>query len=429
MIGVFCTATYHSTNTTNEADKILKIAENCGLFKKDDKMRLYRRNRIKDKANNVVGTEYVFKIPLGLELKDFTEKYGKFQDGLNNKSVRRLDWRDLKDLQFNRTLGKQIKKMLNKRVQLNKQIEMEYDGMLLMRVYEQGLQARYDLTEEVMKNLKAWEVALGVTLNAQMVHNFEDGPHILIGGATDMGKSNILNVIITTLMFNHPDEVEFTLIDLKGGLEFGIYENTKQVKGFATNVTEAKTALEDVVAEMETTFQTLRRTGKKNVQALGYKKRHFVIIDESAELASAGEQDTETKKLKIECENLMKDIARRGRASGIRLLYCTQYPTAETVSSQVKRNLITRICMPVDTGMASLVVLDEGGAENLPLIKGRAIYKRNRCSVMQAYYINDDIIDNTVKINIRAKKEENHAPLANKANETGRPYNTEFSET
>src|SRR5690606_34166205 len=106
--------------------------------------------------------------------------------------------------------------------------------------------------------------------------------------------------------------------------------------------------------------------------------RHFVIIDEAAELTSEGESDKEIKELKIQCENIIKDLARRGRASGIRLLYCTQYPTKETVSSQVKRNLMTRISLPVDTSTASLVVLDEGGAEKLPLIQGRAIYKRNR---------------------------------------------------
>ncbi|WP_223592774.1 FtsK/SpoIIIE domain-containing protein [Neobacillus bataviensis] len=390
-------------------------------------MRLYRRNY--NKAGKY--TEYVFKIPLGLELKDFVDKHGKFKDGLNNRSARRINLKDFRNLKFDATLPKQIRAILENRVQLSKEIEMEYDGMLIMRVYDEGLQQSYDLTPEIIKAAKSWQVPLGVTLKGQVVHDFEKGPHILIGGATDMGKSNILNVIITVLLSNQPEDVEFTLIDLKGGLEFGIYENLPQVKNFATNAEEAKTALENVKDEMERMFNKLRSTGKKNVKALGVTKRHFVIIDESAELSSSGEQDREEKALKIECENLIKDIARRGRASGIRLLYCTQYPTAETVSSQVKRNLITRICLPVDTATASTVVLDEGGAEDLPLIQGRAIYKRNRCTQMQAYYISDEIIDKTVKplIRIRPRKEERYVPLRKETPEKGGSYTTRFEET
>ncbi|PFP22846.1 hypothetical protein COJ96_25085, partial [Bacillus sp. AFS073361] len=63
---------YYKTNMNDDSDKILKIAENCGLYKKDEKMRLYRRNYNKAKKY----TEYVFKIPLGLELQDFLDKYG-----------------------------------------------------------------------------------------------------------------------------------------------------------------------------------------------------------------------------------------------------------------------------------------------------------------------------------------------------------------
>lgn len=432
MLGVLGASSYYKTNLSDDSDKILKIAENCGLYKKDDKMRLFRRNKIKDKiTKNVVGTEYVFKIPLGLELKDFTDRYGKFKDGLNNKSVRRINLKDFSGLKFDATLLKQIQAIINKRIQLSKEIEMEYDGMLIMRVYNDGLRGDYVLSEEIMKKCKPWNVAIGVTLNGQIIHDFESGPHALIGGATDMGKSNVLNVIIVTLLHNQPEDVEFTLIDLKGGLEFGVYENLPQVKNFAINAAEAKDALENVKTEMERTFEKLRSTGKKNVKALGSKKRHFVIIDESAELSSAGEQDKEEKALKIECENLIKDIARRGRASGIRLLYCTQYPTAETVSSQVKRNLITRICLPVDTSIASTVVLDEGGAEKLPLIQGRAIYKRNRCSQMQAYYIKDEIIENTVGplIRIRPRSEKPHVPHGAETPEKGGSYTTKFEET
>jgi hypothetical protein len=70
----------------------------------------------------------------------------------------------------------------------------------------------------------------------------------------------------------------------------------------------------------------------------------------------------------------------------------------------------------------------EGGAEKLPLIQGRAIYKRNRCTQMQAYYINDEIIDNTVKphIVIRPRKEDTSVSHGAKETEKGGSYSTKF---
>lgn len=223
-----------------------------------------------------------------------------------------------------------------------------------------------------------------------------------------MGKSTILNVIFSSLINNHPKDVEFTLIDLKGGLEFGAYENIKQVKYFATDINDAEIVLNQVKYEMEKTFNTLKKKGKKNVKQAGIKKRHFIIIDEAAELTSEGETDKDIKKQKIRCENLIKDISRRGRASGMKLIYSTQNPTSEVIGSQTKRNLITRICLPVDTSTASIVVLDEGGAEKLPLIQGRSYYKRHRKELMQSYLIEEDLINEI--INPHIMKEGTNAP-------------------
>lgn len=426
MLGVMGASYYFKTNKNKDGDKILKIAENCGLYKGEEKIRIYRRSYNKNRKY----TEYAIKIPLGLELQDFLDKYGKFKDGLNNRSVRRIELSQLKTLKFDHTIIKQIQNMLDYRLMLNKEIEMDFDGMLLLRVYDEGLQTRYDLTEEIMDSCKPWNVALGESLTGRLYHDFENGPMVLIGGATDMGKSTILNVITNTLLYNHPEDISFTFIDLKGGLEFGAYEHIKQKKNFATNASEALTALENVQKEMSEIFDTLRRTEKKSVKELGNTKRHFVIIDEAAELTSDGEVDPDVKKIKIQCETIIKDIARRGRASGIRLLYCTQYPTTETVSSQVKRNLITRISLLVDTSTASKVVLDQTGAESLPDVKGRAIYKKTKSKVMQSYFIEENLIESIIKphINIR-KGEETNVSHQREKTRTGRNYTTKFEET
>lgn len=388
---------YQNKSATNDHEKIIKIADAAELKKKGESIRIYKKRK-RDGY-----TEYVYKIPLGLSFKDFEDKKHIFVDGLNNKSKSDISLNNIKNINWKENPVMQVKDIFNNRIKLDKHIEMEYDGMLKVRVYDEGLQSEYKTSKEIMSKCKGWSVPIGLALNKQIIHDFESqsGSHILIGGATDMGKSTILNVIINTLVNNHPEDVEFSLVDLKGGLEFGTYENMKQVKNFAANIDEVEEVLKQVQQQMESTFRLLKKKGKKSVKHAGIKKRHFVIIDEAAEITSDGETDKELKKQKIRCENYIKDIARRGRASGMKLIFSTQNPTSEVIGSQIKRNLITRIALPVDTSIASGVILDEGGAEKLPLIQGRSIYKRHRCQTMQAYNIDEQLINEIVSPHIK----------------------------
>src|SRR5699024_12368865 len=93
----------------------------------------------------------------------------------------------------------------------------------------------------------------------QITHDFEKGTHILVGGATDTGKSTMINVIFNSLLLKHPEEGEFTLIDLKGGLELGPYKNIEQVKHFAKDVDTAKDALDSVQQYMPGIFRSEER--------------------------------------------------------------------------------------------------------------------------------------------------------------------------
>jgi S-DNA-T family DNA segregation ATPase FtsK/SpoIIIE len=380
---------------SNDAMKIQRICASNGLTIKEDgkqrTMQLLRRTR------HSWGTEYAYRIPLGLSFKDFESKRDHLQDGLNNKrTMIDLTLNDIRSLKLDRKLLQNVKGLLDKKKKLRKEIELSYDGVLKIKVYNEPLTKLFHYSEEVISKCKGWEVPIGESRSGIIKMDFEKKAHIIVAGTTDFGKSNWVNCSINTLIKNKPDEVSFILIDLKGGLEFNRYRHLKQIKDYATNVKEAQRALQTAVDEMDKVTEYLLENGHSNVKDAGFNGRTFIVIDEAADMA-------EDKK----CQELLKDIARKGRAAGLRLIYTTQYPTTETINSQVKRNCIGRLCFVLDTSTASQVVLDQGGAEKLPAIQGRALYKELGLIEVQTPYINNKKIQEIIQphINIRPRKE------------------------
>jgi DNA segregation ATPase FtsK/SpoIIIE, S-DNA-T family len=402
----------------NDTKKIENIAKNCGLVAKDGKtIRIHRRTR----KNNY--TEYVFQMPQGLSSKDFQSKLDHFQDGLNiKKSVLDLSFSDFKTLNWKGDIYQEIKRLLEKKRKLKKEVEIDFDGMLIFRVFDHPLPEMFFYDDTLFKRLKGWEVPIGINNMGDLIkHDFDKLAHIIIAGATDFGKSNMLKVIITTLIHRKPDDVTFTLIDLKGGLAFNRFKKAKQVETVAKNPEEAIQALKCVQERLNQTMEYLESQGFEDVKEAAINDRHFVVIDEAADIA-------EDEK----CQAVLKDIARRGRAAGYRLLYATQYPTKETVSSQVKRNCIARLCFVLDTEIASRAVLDESGAEKLPLVQGRAIYKAHGKKVVQTPYIQNSFIEETIRphINIRSQRERGmENAKGNREGTKGRTYTPIFEET
>jgi hypothetical protein len=427
MLGVLGASYYYKTNLNDDSDKILKIAENCGLYKKDEKLRIYRRNKIKDKiTNEVVGTEYDFKIPLGLELQDFLDKYGKFKDGLNNRSVRRINLKDFRNLKFDASLPKQIRAIINNRVLLNKEIEMEYDGMLIMRIYEEGLTKELLYDDDMLARVMSWQVPVGITYKEFVTHDFEKLQMLVVAGMTRYGKTVFLKNAITTLINNQPDNVKFTLIDLKGGLAFSRFMACKQVQTVAKNGEETLDALEVIHEDLIKRQEHFLSNGWEDIGEAGWKERHFIVVDEGAEIAGFEEKADRDR-----ATHLLGEIARIGAGLGYRLIFATQYPTADVFPRQVKANTSAALCFKLKNSTQSMVVLDRGGAESLPTgLPGRAIYQTDCYRIVQTPFIPNQFIDIKLKPHIvfRARKEDASVSHGKETTKTGGSYITKFED-
>lgn len=225
---------------------------------------------------------------------------------------------------------------------------------------------------------------------ARTIHSdFAENPHLLIGGQTGGGKSTFLRQFITTLYCNNP-EYNFTLVDMKGGLEFQIFDQRDRVT-VISKTPEAKHIFEKLDRMLSDRLEILKVNKCKDIDDYSKKPkvervlpkdfsenklnfgRHIVVIDEAAELFLGG-----GKNLISDVQSISRHAARisaQGRAVGIHLVIATQKPDSKAVNGQIKANLTGIISFPMATLGASLSILGNGRAKELPSTPGRAIWK------------------------------------------------------
>lgn len=376
---------------TNDSGKIQRIISLSGLNVKDGKDTL--TTQLIRKKQYDWGWEYAYRIPLGRSYDDYLAKSRVLEDGLNNRR-QRITVADLKALQLDGNIIADIKALYTRKLTERKEIEVTFDGLLKIRVYNEPLPSLVPFQQG-----DKWSVPVGMTRdkNTFKYHDFERIPHLVLGGATRYGKSNFINAMLTSLIRSNPDHVKLFLVDLKGGVELCDYENAKQTQSIAYEPEEALATLQLAYDEMRAMQKRVRALGKKNVQEAGIKERYFIVIDEVGELNPAEAIGRADKALKSECQTLMSQIARLGAGLGFRQILATQYPTGDVIPRQCKQNSDAKLSFRVQSATASRVVLDETGAELLPQIKGRAIYQTaDQREILQTPLIITEMIRETL---------------------------------
>jgi S-DNA-T family DNA segregation ATPase FtsK/SpoIIIE len=137
---------------------------------------------------------------------------------------------------------------------------------------------------------------------------------------------------------------------------------------------EVAKILKWVVAEMESRYRTLARSGVRSI--IDYNRRQeeesasrlpylVVIVDELADLMLSN--------LRSEIEESIARLAQMARAVGIHLVVATQRPSVDVITGVIKANFPSRIAFQVPTRTDSRTILDSIGAERL-LGKGDMLY-------------------------------------------------------
>ncbi|HEV3311435.1 MAG TPA: DNA translocase FtsK, partial [Chloroflexota bacterium] len=225
-------------------------------------------------------------------------------------------------------------------------------------------------------------------------------PHLLIAGATGSGKSVMLNVIISSLLFqNTPEDVRLLMIDPKM-VELTVYNGIPHLYSpVVTDMDKVLGVLRWTIREMERRYALFRDSSVRNLarynQQLvesGQKKLPYivVVVDELADLMMVAPD---------EVEDCVCRLAQLARATGIHLVIATQRPSVDVVTGLIKANFPARMAFAMSSQVDSRTILDQVGAEKL-LGRGDMLYQSPTAPKpvrLQAALISDHEIERLVE--------------------------------
>lgn len=250
-------------------------------------------------------------------------------------------------------------------------------------------------TKEFMDHPSRLIVALGQDVSGNNRYaDLTKMPHLLIGGATNSGKSIGLASIITSLLLrNTPKDVRLVMIDPKR-VELTLFDGIPHLMcPVVKDITEAPSVLRAVWREMDVRYDRLSEIGVRNIdgynaQASFQDKMPYivVIIDELADLMIQAAAEVETSIVRL---------AQLARAVGIHLVIATQRPSVDVITGTIKANIPSRMAFAVSSQIDSRTILDGSGAERL-VGKGDMLFMpidANKPTRMQGCYVGEKEIE------------------------------------
>lgn len=235
-------------------------------------------------------------------------------------------------------------------------------------------------------------MAMGKTIsNEVFMADLCKMPHLLVAGATGMGKSVGLNAIITSLLYKkHPAELKFVLIDPKM-VEFSLYARLEkhylaklpdEEDAIITDPMKVVATLNSLCVEMDNRYALLKEASMRNIKEYNDKFIHrqlnpekghrflpyiVVIVDEFADLIMTAGKEVETP---------IARIAQKARAVGIHMILATQRPSTNVITGVIKANFPGRVAFRVFQMVDSRTIIDRPGANQL-IGRGDMLFSNN----------------------------------------------------
>lgn len=243
----------------------------------------------------------------------------------------------------------------------------------------------YNLSRvEQLNSLERWtnnnpvlslSVPIGIDQNGEVfkmdIHEKAFGPHGLVAGTTGSGKSEWIITYILSLAVNFsPEEVQFVLIDYKGGglamsflnQELGI--KLPHLVGTITNLDKSEiyrsiAAIDSELRRRQAIFNDVREKLKEssmNIYKYQELYRSGMVSEPLSHLLIICDEFAELKQQQSEFMEQLISTSRIGRSLGIHLILATQKPSG-VVNDQIWSNSKFKVCLKVQDKSDSMEVL------------------------------------------------------------------------
>lgn len=233
----------------------------------------------------------------------------------------------------------------------------------------------HEARKELYKSECELPVAIGAIVGGEaLISDLYESPHILIAGDDGYGKTNMLKVLLASIMTRRiSKDVRFIVADFNDGAfdsigEIGDYLQRPVIH----DIRELKDVLEYLTIELERRYMALAEWGVRNIvefnDAASSLNMPFLVL-----VVDGVEKIIGTKRNLSMLEGYLKKIAAKARAAGIHLVFATSFvPFSYTFDISFP----TKIVFRMEDENISQLILENNHARRLQH-PGDAILARN----------------------------------------------------
>lgn len=271
-------------------------------------------------------------------------------------------------------------------------------GVIEIRISDKELPLNIPYNEVSDQLTEPYSFIVGEGMRGLISANLEKVHHLLVAGSTGGGKSYFVKQLLVSLL-QSSKHIQLYLLDLKRGVEMKVFEPLENVY-IAKDSLSAVETLDAVVKEMNRRFDYLEKHGCTEIDSKRDKlDRIVVLVDEASELFTIIRSSKAVAASAISARDLADKIAKLGRVAGIHLILATQKVIKETIDTRVQSNINARMIFRVNTTAASMTVLGNKLAADLPEIGGRGIWSvGSRDQVVQTPKLTNEEVGTQVSL-------------------------------
>ena len=231
---------------------------------------------------------------------------------------------------------------------------------------------------------------VGINEQGQIVSSdWNESPHRLIAGVTRCGKTNFLHWLIFQFLYADPERKVY-ILDLKEN-NFRFYktqlpEQVRKRVVVAKEIRECYDLLKKVYQEYERRkdiigdYQTIQEMVDNGGE---YTPRLLLIVDEAALIPEKSKElkstippleqgkNPEIANLQVNIDRYLQYFATTGAGFNIHLMYCTQNPRSDVITTQVTSQLEERLIFRITSDTSAGIIGEQLHSRGVKIPEGK----------------------------------------------------------